>query len=199
MTTAQNPSKAFQRAAGSWTPEAGPNARHLASCAVPGLVSSYPPLRNSRSHEGSSSGVSMTFGSSDLLAPLGRSGRPSTCWGLVRPNDGSGRWTRARTRGISACTEPMDEFSSASMCVCGQPLPTHARGRPRHSCSPTCKRYRDRVLRKVERRHRWIAQWHAEVGQRSQAEITAAIIALDAEIRDLLATLHQAPGAHAEA
>jgi hypothetical protein len=71
--------------------------------------------------------------------------------------------------------------------VCGAQLPSGGRGRPWRSCSPACKRRRDRTLRKVERRRLWIAS--LRVGPYQHAEDAAVGAELERDIQVLLASL----------
>jgi hypothetical protein len=89
--------------------------------------------------------------------------------------------------GRSDARGPLPRPSASSLCACGTALPPQRRGRRRRSCSPACKRRRDQVLRKIERRRGWIALWL--VGGHDQAQVTAEVAHLEGDIRELLATV----------
>lgn len=95
-----------------------------------------------------------------------------------------------------AISEPPSPFGTRAVsttrcaatrkCRCGAELPA-SRGRQWVSCSPRCKRRRDALLKKVERRKGWRALWLTSTDD--PAEVAAAVADLDDDIGELLLAL----------
>ena len=74
---------------------------------------------------------------------------------------------------------------------CGRPLETRPLGRPRTTCSDTCRRTLDRVMRKVRRREMWVRAWEdmARRGEISISEMRRECRGLEADVREILRAL----------
>lgn len=78
--------------------------------------------------------------------------------------------------------------SAPRRCRCGRLLIQAARGRWRVTCSPACRRERDRLTRLARRRGAWMEGWQqlAHDGTIPPAEATRESVALAGEIARLL-------------